>query len=597
MNPEHWNITLVDSLAECERFLDWIDELPGVVAIDTETTGLKWWTRNFTRLVQFASGEQAWAVPVEWWGMVVRQAMAAIRERGLPVVFHNAKFDMHALEADGFPVPAWDVVHDTKIQHHLLWPHENHSLKPLSARLFGEWARAGQSDLRQAMNAHGWEWDTIPVNAEEYWVYGGLDTLLTWYVHQLLMPQVAEKYPAQYELEMTVQAIMYRAESRGIRVDPTYASALRRQWQSEAVTLGRELEVAGVPNPRSNKQLEAFLRDIGWTPEEFTPTGAAKMDKHVLTLLSAEWPEAAKIMRFKRITKWTTVYLDRFIDDRDANNRVHPGINTLQARTGRMSITEPPLQTLPSKGSGGEIRRCVIPDPHHDLWSIDYQAQEARLFASYSGDRAMLDCIARGDDLYSFTASQIYGRPVTKADPIRDTTKVTMLAFLYGAGTATLSKQTGMPPDQVEAFLSRLFEVFPGVRELTGDHAIGGNYPGGPAITAMQKLQTEGLAYIHTGGGRRFSVPGPDELYKAVNGLLQGTAADVLKSAIIRVHAAGLSDYIVLPVHDELLYQFPSDTGRDMAAAAAEAMTDHDWTAPLTVDTTGPLTSWGEAYA
>lgn len=592
-----WQLHLVETYEDVQRLLGWCEEIPSV-AIDTETTGLQWWTPRFTRLVQFGCGDHGWAVPVEWWGRPVMQALDIIARRGIPVVMHNAKFDMHALEADGFPVPSWEVVHDTKIQDHLLVPHANHSLKPMCERRFGQWTSIGQGELRRRMSEKGWTWATIPVDEPSYWQYGILDTLLTWHAHQQMMPQLdAGGYLPVYETEMVVQAVMYAAETRGMRIDHRYAEQLRHTWQAEAVQLAEQLEAAGISNPRSNRELTEYLTRLGWEPDEWTPTGAAKLDKVVLQQLSQIYPDIAPaVLRFKRITKWSTVYLDRFINDRDNRSRVHAGINTLQARTGRMSITEPPLQTLPSKGSGGAIRRAVVPEAGHRLWAIDYSSQEARLFASYSEDPGMVACINRGDDLYAWIASEVYQRPITKADPLRDVTKVTMLAWLYGAGASRLADTSGQSVAEVDVFLRRLFEVCPKVRDLTGDHAIGGNFPGYPALAAGERQRTEGLAYIHTGGGRRFSVPGPDELYKAVNGLMQGTGADVLKQAVIRLHRAGLADRIVVPVHDEILFEFPADAGPEMARAAAECMTDPEWLVPLTVEVTGPLSNWGEAY-
>ena len=262
-----------------------------------------------------------------------------------------------------------------------------------------------------------------------------------------------------------------------------------------------------------------------------------------------------------------------------------------------MSISNPPLQTLPSKGSGGEIRRCIVPRKGRELWAIDYQGQEARLFAHYSQDPGMLAALNAGQDLYTYTAQVIYEDPtIDKDHELRNRTKVTMLAFTYGAGVDRLADQTGLPKSEVELFLKRLFTVFPNVRDLTGDHAIGGVYPGGPAISARQRLEEEGLAYIFTSGGRRFAVPSTDELYKCVNGLMQGSGSDVLKEAIIRLERAGLGDYIVVPVHDEIVFEFPREGGAELAAHAATLMTDRSFSVTLEVEATGPLTNWGQAY-
>jgi DNA polymerase I-like protein with 3'-5' exonuclease and polymerase domains len=184
---------------------------------------------------------------------------------------------------------------------------------------------------------------------------------------------------------------------------------------------------------------------------------------------------------------------------------------------------------------------------------------------------------------------------IQKSDPRRSTAKVILLAFTYGAGVPRLSEASGLSHLETEQFLGKLFAAFPTVRDLTGDHAVGGGYPGAPAISAKERGQAEGLAYIMTGGGRRFSMPS-DETYKAVNGLMQGTGADVLKSAIVRLDQAGLSQYIIAPVHDEVVFSFPKDEDEQMAKAASAAMEDHDWEIPLTVDTSGPFSHWGGAY-
>lgn len=596
--PDHWDVRWAETYADVQDMLAWLRSLDGAVAIDTETTGLKWWTPRFVRMIQFAAGDTAWCITPEWWGVPCQQAMQIVVDKKIPVVFHNAKFDLHALESDGYAVPEWWCVHDTKIMDHLLIPHENHSLKPMCARRFGRWAEAGQYQLKQAMAENGWDWATIPVDHPLYVSYGGIDTLLTWHAFEEMKHQMDPAMRQVYEREQVTQEVMYGAETRGMRIDTNWAEQLRYDWNREAVILADQLRAAGIENPRSNKQLEEHLKQLGWEPDEFTPKGAVKLDKVILEQLSTIYPDVApQVMRFKRITKWSTVYLDRFLNDHDHHNRVHPGINTLQARTGRMSITEPPLQTLPAKGSGGLIRRCIIPSPGRVLYAIDYQSQEAREFAHYSRDVGMIEAITRGDDIYAFMASRVLGREVTKVDPIRDRFKTVVLAFLYGAGVSTLAKHSNMPEAEVEVWLTRLFTEFPGVRELTGDHSIGGTYPGGPALSAKQRRHEEGLGYILTHGGRRFSTPSEDEDYKHVNGLMQGSGADVLKRACWRLRACGLDQYLVVPVHDEGLFDVPNEDHAEIAIEIARQMEDREgWTVPLTVDIEGPLQHWGSAY-
>jgi len=208
----------------------------------------------------------------------------------------------------------------------------------------------------------------------------------------------------------------------------------------------------------------------------------------------------------------------------------------------------------------------------------------------------MATAYGAGDDLYTHVARIVWDDPsIGKSDSRRTKAKVVLLAWSYGAGVDKLALASGLERHEVEAFIIKMFHEFPTVRDMTGDHALGGTYPGKPALLAEKRATSEGLAYVNTKGGRRFSMP-DGEFYKAINGLMQGSGADVLKDALIRLDAAGLSDYIVVPVHDEVLFSFPKESGAEMAAEAAVCMTDNSWTIPLTVDVTGPLSHWGEAY-
>lgn len=593
-NLPEWELTLVTEQVDVDAFLEWVDGIDGMVSIDTETRGLDWTQHSFTRLVQFADDRCSWAVPTVWWGRPLMRALSTIRDKGLPVAFWNAGFDMHALEGDGFPVPHWHQVVDGYILHHLLGPHLRHGLKGVAAEELGRWATVGEAKLKHEMGLHGWTWDTVPVDWPAYWQYGCVDTLITQRVVRILQQRVVDAGMSEAcEREHQALSIMYRAEVRGMRIDHKYAEQVRREWLARSVTLRDLLQAQGISNPNSNRQVEAILRDAGWKPEDFTETGQAVLDKLVLNALSETHPEIARpLVEYKRLVKWIGAYLEPFAA---SGGRVHPGIHTLRAKTGRMSITKPALQTLPSKGSAGAIRRCVLPEPGCELWAIDYDGQEARLFANLSKDPGMTEAYARGDDLYTHVARIVWNDPsIDKADPRRGTAKVILLAFTYGAGADTLSLASGLSRIEVEGFLTKLFLEFPTVRDMTGDHAIGGNYPGKPALLAGKRAASEGMAYVMTRGGRRFSMP-EDETYKAINGLMQGTGSDVLKDALVRIDKAGLSDCIIVPVHDEVVLSVPKGQ-HDMAHEIKDLMEDHRWDIPLTCQAEGPFQHWGENY-
>lgn len=589
----------VQNTQDAFDFIEWLCGVHEPLACDTETTGLKFWTPRFVRLIQFGTRDEGWAVPVDSWRAVARSAMEIVVDKRLPVIFHNAAFDYKALKSDGFLVPEWYNIHDTKILHHLLVPHHNHSLKPLCEQRWGPAATVGQSLLKAKMAENKWDWDTIPEDCVEWWSYGVLDCILTRRLFDELHPEVkfAGLLPA-YEREMAVCDILTRAEMRGIRIDLPYTEKLQQEWIVEAAALKAQLEAAGIKNPLSNREVEQALRDIDWEPEEFTDTGQAKLDKDVLRALAAHpvfGPVAQPLIRYKRITKWNQVYLVPFLRDADSEGYIHPSINTLQARTGRMSVTGPPFQTLPS--GDPTIRRCVLPSEGHKLWSIDYQAQEARLFVNDAQDWELAQVILNGGDLYTHFAKAVYDdNTITKDDDRRSVIKVMVLAMMYGAGVPKLALVTGLPEAEVANVLTRLFNAYPSIPALTGDRAIGGNEPGMFARAAQERLVEEGLAYILTTGGRRFSMDST-EMFKAVNGRMQGSGSDVLKDALIRLDASGLSDQVVMPVHDELIVQTPDSVeGEEMAREIVRLVEDHSFYVPLVSELSGPYANWGEKY-
>jgi len=331
--------------------------------------------------------------------------------------------------------------------------------------------------------------------------------------------------------------------------------------------------------------------------------GAVKLDKTILAQIAAGCPEwahiAGPLLRYRRLTKWIGAYLDPFIENVDENGRLHHSIRTLRAVTGRDSITEPAMQTLPSRDDAAwMIRRCIVPSPGHVFYCVDYSSQEPRTFAHYSQDPGMIAALSGGEDLYTYVSRVVFDDPtIDKSDDRRSQVKIILLALTYGAGLEKLALASGLTMKETERFVKRLFEIFPSMRKLTGDHVLGGKYPGEPAIAAKERGLREGLRYIFTKGGRRFSVANDQELYKCVNGLCQGSGADILSDAILRLDQLGYGDNIVLPVHDELVFEFPEgDEGYAAALECAAIMEDHTLSVPITTELSGPYRSWGEKY-
>ena len=580
MSLPDFSLNLVDSVESAGRFLAWLGERRPVLAIDTETTGTEW--TDTVRLIQFGDGQGGWAVPVRnWRGVAVAGLDAVASDPGI-VVMHNAQFDMHKLDNDGFSTPAWTSVEDTLILSRLKDPHLPAGLKPLCSRVFGSEAVAGQALLSEQMRANKWTWATVPDDLPAYFGYGILDTCLTALSYDHMLPQVPR---AAYDREMSVLEIMYGAEKRGMKIDVSYTEALRDEWRAEAAELRAHLQAKGIQNPGSNHQVTLHLKEAGWVPSEFTDTGLPKLDKVVLAGLTERYGDVAEpLIRYRRLNDWCSTYLDTFLRDRDDDGRVHASINTMGARTGRMSITNPPLQTLPSKEAS--IRNCIIPQ-HEDevLYCIDYDNMEMKLFASYTGDAALIEA-ACSEDFHLSTAALVYGVPESEVtQEQRSIAKGVNFGNVYGAGPAKIAETAKVSEAEAVEFLRVFNYRFPNAKPFKDRLE----------RTAKVRLASEGLAYIRTSGGRK-AVSDPDKIYSLVNFVCQGSGADVFKSAIVALGSVGLDPYIQIPVHDELMFSFPKDECVMMAEQAKEAMEDlTSFSVPLTCSVTGPLERWGHA--
>lgn len=582
MSPfDHLTANLVDSVQEAERFLSWLGERRPHLAIDTETTGLDWHSGDpgFLRLVQFGDANGGWAVPVDMWRGVAHAALTALRSERTPTYFLNVKFDLHALEAGRLPTPHLPSVHDVGTQHRLLYPTRTHGLKQIATRTLGPAAGYGDEMLKAEFARTKTNWSTIPVDNPIYWGYGVIDTCLTAMLADTLPPPPAEAY----EREMAVQVIMYGAECRGLRVDPEYTSTLLDEWQAEAAALRERLQEAGIPNPNSNQQVAAALKASGWEPDEFTETGQPRLDKEIIEVISKWFPDVASpLLRYKRLVKWSSSYLRSFLNHRDSNDHIHASINTQAARTGRMSVTNPAFQTLPR---GPEIRDCIIPDDDHSLWCADYDGMEMRMFANFCQDPGLIQMFLDDEDPHTYCAALAYGVPqekVTKDQ--RQSAKNTNFSRLYGAGPAKIAKTAGVPEEEIRAYINGFDTRFPSASGFLRSVQDTGN----------RRLAEEGEGYVMTTGGRRIPCD-DDKVYALTNYVIQGSCADVFKDAVIRISAAGLGSNILMPVHDELVFQFHNDD-TEGPREAARLMADHGFSVPMTVGLDGPLTRWGDKY-
>jgi DNA polymerase-1 len=279
-------------------------------------------------------------------------------------------------------------------------------------------------------------------------------------------------------------------------------------------------------------------------------------------------------------------YFDNFVQMADSNDLLHPSIETVQARTGRMSVRQPALQTLPRVSSDPDsklVRSGVLARTDEEvLVACDYEQIELRQTGSFSGDdglcQAFEDADAGGDDFFTQATRAVYSDDsVVKSDDRRATVKSLFYASAYGAGVRKMALTAGVSVDEMQAVHSRVFSRYPGLPRL---------------MKHMERLCKENDGWIVTPSGRRVYV-NPDKAYAATNGLVQASAADTMKKAIVRLAKAGLEDMMVVPVHDEMLVSVPRDMVDDVKHVLQQEMTDHDYRVTLSAHPSDGYDSWG----
>jgi DNA polymerase-1 len=295
------------------------------------------------------------------------------------------------------------------------------------------------------------------------------------------------------------------------------------------------------------------------------------------------------VLKQRKADKLANTYFKNFLDD-NVNGFVHPSVKTMGARTGRMSITNPALQTLP-KGDD-TVRRAFLPkDDDHVIITSDLDQVEFRMFASLSQDPNLISLFnladATGSDPFTEIGREIYQDPsMVKSDKRRSLIKGVVYGRLYGAGVAKQALTAGVPEDQMRA-VSDAFDLrFPG---MTG-------FQKQVEDVGMRRLRAEGQGYVNTWTGRRLPCD-EDRVYTLVNYLIQGGAAEVFKSNLVKLDKADLTDLLIVPVHDEIVLNAPREDAKEIMQIVRECMTTRDgWSVPLTADVDGPLENWGQKY-
>lgn len=590
------------SVLEAERdvgpLLSWLSSAPKVLGLDTESTGLLVYSPDWRlRTLQVGDDTEGWVIPTD---RLPGAALSVLRS-GHYFAVHNLAYDAQCLEA-GLGFVCEDLAarsFDTKILAHLLDPRGKqdggigHRLKDLATVYVDPLAADGEAALTKEFNRLGFTketgWASIPLDNEVFLRYAGLDPILACRMFRALSELVEDAGLDRLSMfEHQLQGRMVELMRRGMLLDVSYTEDLVSRLQEEAVHFRGVAAEFGVGNVNSPSQVAAGLFAMGEDLDELTESGAVKVDKAVLLPmadLSLQWerlesrvpnPLADAVVRAKRSEKWAVTYGQACLDNRDVGDRVHPSINTLQARTARMSISGPPLQQLPS--GDWTVRRCFVASPGSVVLAADYSQVEMRVLAALCEDKTMIAAIKSGEDLHDFTARSIYGESFTKKQ--RKISKGVGFGKVYGGGAETLSRQTGAEIDAVREAIRMYDRTFPGVKRLA---------------RRLSARTDFGKREVVTPSGRHLPLD-RDRTYSATNYLVQSTSRDVLAEAILRIFNAGLGDYVLLPVHDEIVAEAPAKDAEEVLRGIRACMDTDFFGVPILSDGLIYGRSWGHGY-
>ncbi|MFC4114135.1 DNA polymerase [Nonomuraea zeae] len=572
---------MVEHEEDLDSFADWVKRNP-VLGYDSESTGLDTFSGDKLRLAQFGTHRESWVLPAER-GEIYRWYAARTLVYAEELICHNATYDL--LVADKhLGVPLESTYHkttDTRILSHLVDPraaHEGgtgHGLEDLTSayidRAVAEEVKGSVREMaKQLKVTKSAFFAAVDIDHPGFNLYAGMDPVLA----SLLARQLEKRVPASARrlilYEHDVARVCALMERKGFLVDVPYLEQLHEELLEEQEFYEDQAATLGLDNVNAPQQVAAALMASGVEITGRTPTGKPRVDKRLLEQLANDGHElAAAVMKAKRASKWRVSYVDAFLDLRDSDNRIHCGIHSLQARTGRMSITRPALQTLPS----GEhmIRSAFLADAGEVIGSIDYATMELRVLAALSGDRVMQEAFASGADLHQITADA--------AGVDRKVGKLSNFQRVYGGGARALAEATGLPLGTCES-VGKAFDS---------------TYTGVAAYSKRLQQQARRDGYITTVTGRRLPVD-RSRAYSALNYMIQSSSRDVLGRALISMDEAGLTPHLRLPVHDEVVASLPKSQAEEIAAEIAAHMRMELRGVDIATDAELGGRSWGSLY-
>ncbi len=595
--------TIVDE-TRLEAWLERLSRSP-LTAFDTETNGLDMLTSQLVGLSFCCSGESAY-LPIGHHGPeAIRQlpfapTLARLRswleDEQAPKVGQNLNFDRHILANHGITLRG--IAHDTLLQSYILEAHEPHNLESLAKRHL-------HRDTLSFSDVTGKGSAALPfpaVDLARATAYAAEDADVTLAVHECLYPQLLAQPALETlyrTLEMPLQSVLWRMERHGVLLDAVSLAAQSDDLGRRLDALEKEAHnLAGLPfNLNSPKQIQSLLFDtLGLPIIKKTPGGQASTDEGVLEQLALDFPLPRIILEHRSLAKLKSTYTDalpRKINP--ATGRIHTHFAQAVAVTGRLASSDPNLQNIPIRtAEGRRIRAAFIAPPGHQLMAADYSQIELRLMAHFSDDPGLLNAFALNQDVHRATAAEIFAVPLEAVtQEQRRAAKAINFGLIYGMSAFGLARQLNLTRTAAQHYIDRYFLRYPGVAHFME--------------TTRRQAREKG--FVETLSGRRLGLPelassqngrrqGAERA--AINAPLQGTAADLVKRAMIAVQnwldQDGLATRLILQVHDELILEVPNEELEQVQARVTQLMSQvASLKVPLVV-ASGVGNNWDEAH-
>ncbi len=607
-------------LTDAATLTDWcaraVDQ--GLVAFDTETTGIDPQQADLVGVSLALAPNEACYIPLAHIGagdglfsegklpgqIPVEEALAILRpmleDKGTLKIGHNVKYDAAILARHGIVVAPYDCT--MCMSYALDAGRNNHGMDDLSVRhlghqpiAFSEVAGKGKGQIT---------FDKVPLEAAT--AYAAEDADVTLRLWRVLKPRLtAEGMSTVYEtLERPLIPVLGRMEARGVSIDRNMLSRLSSEFAQGAARVEDEIaELAGERlNVGSPKQMgDILFGRMGLPGGTKTATGAWSTKANVLEeLAEAGHKLPQKILEWRQLAKLRSTYTDAlpgYVNPR--TNRVHTGYALAATTTGRLSSSEPNLQNIPIRTEEGRrIRKAFVAEPGNLLVSADYSQIELRLLAEIANIPSLRQAFQDGLDIHAMTASEMFGVPVEgMPSEVRRRAKAINFGIIYGISAFGLANQLGIPREEAGLYIRRYFERFPGIR----------------AYMDETRTYCREHGYVTTLFGRRCHYPdiaasNPSirafNERAAINARLQGTAADIIRRAMIRMEPAlakaKLNARMLLQVHDELVFEVPEGEVEASLPVIRAVMEQASLPAvqlavPLKVDARGAL-NWDEAH-